>query len=450
MQISATTDEWGYSKLRRTVSTVDLQNGGASARSPKPKRRRLSSPGLRKSTPKRQPSAGDSQLDADGETDPDVVEVEDELMQVSAEDAEEDNVKTQQPTTASSSANESKKIAFDDLEHFYSGNPIDIDTDEQLAAQNPVTRPRSQSQSPPPSTVLPSDDAAPEPQASASPPLGSYDPLFDSPTHLSDEAPEIQNDLPLHRARTAKPLVKLIDTTTPETTGKQSRIIAKARLMSMHATDVASTSGLSRGVAKRGGKPGPGRSSAGLITKNRSSLLTATKGTLKSVKGKFTGERDQPDEIEEAPVAPGKTETDKLVVTSWSDEDVVDQDQAMSNSQPAPPPSGDELLKLAGLQADMGTLPDYEDDLAAQPQDAKIEGTNSTSAPAEESLNQSSVEVTEGYKASDHVAEPSPSVPQPEQKAPTSVTSDPSAPPVTAPQVDEAVKAKYGVSHFHD
>lgn len=438
MEITAD-DEWGYSK--REVPTADSKNGRTSPRSPK--RRRASFPGPRKSAPKRLPSAGDSQLDADGETDPDVVEVEDELMQVSGEDAEEANTRTQHLDAASGSANESKKIIFDDLEHFYSGNPIDIDqnTDEQAAAQKSETQPRLQS--PSPALLLP-DDAVPESPVPASPTLSSSDPLFDSPSHLFDEVPEIQRDptLPPHRARAVNPLVKVIDTATLGTTGKQSRITAKARLIS-------STSDPSRGVAKQGRKPGPGRSSSGLITKHRSSLLTATKGALKSVKGKFAGttlESDQPDEIEEAPTTRGRSEKDRLLVTSWSDEDVDQGHQAMSNAKPDPPPSGDELLKLAGLQTETETLPDYEDDLAAQSQDIGPQRSNSTSAPAEEELppNQSSAEVT---KPRDHVADASPSVAEAEHKAPTPVASGPSVQSDVAPPADDAVKMKYGIPH---
>ncbi|KAF8136559.1 hypothetical protein EV363DRAFT_1544509 [Boletus edulis] len=440
-------DEWGYSKPRRRVSTAELKNGGTSARSPR--RRRASSPGLKKSAPKRLPSVGDSQLDADGETDPDVVEVEDELMQVSAEDAEDDNTRTRDPATASGSTDVSKKITFDDLEHFYNGNQIDIDqnADEQVPVQKPETRSRLHS---PPATVLHSDDAA---QTPASPPLSPSDPLFGSPSHLSDEASEGRSEpiLPAHRARAANPLVKLLDATTQETTSKQSRITAKARLMSIHTTGAPSTSG-SRGVAKRGGKPGPGRSSSGLISKNRSSLLTSTKGSLKSVMGNFTGttvERDQPDEIEEAP---GKAEGDKLLVTSWSDEDVAagEDHQAMSNPQLGPPPSGDELLKLAGINADTEALPDYEDDAATQPQAVETQGSGTTSAPAEAVLpNQPLIEVTVESKTSDHVADPSPSLSKAEHDAPAPVTGDPSVSPAVTPLVDEAVKANIELAKEH-
>ena len=440
-------DEWGYSKPKRRVSTGVPKNRGISTRSPK--QRRASSPGPRKSAPKRLPSAGDSQLDADGETDPDVVEVEDELMQVSAGDAEEATTGTRYPATASGILNGSKEVSFDDLEHFYSGNPIDIDhnTDEQAVIQKPEAGPRPQS--PSSANSLPHDNGAPDSQDPVSPVVSSYDPLFDSPSHSSDKVPEIQGDpnLPHHRARAAKPLVKLIDTMTLESTSKQSPITAKARLMSLHTTDVPSTSGPSGNIAKRSGKPGPGRSSSGLITNNRSSLLAVTKGALKSVMGKFasTMERNQPDEIEEVSVVDGASERDKLLVTSWSDEDVVDQDhQTRSNLQPGPPPSGDELLKLAGLKTDPEPLPDYEDDPREQPQEAEeTQISNVASAPAEEeSPNESLVKVTDEFKASDRVAYISASVSETGQQASIGVIGNPSISSVVAPPVDEAVKKK--------
>ena len=76
--------------------------------------------------------------------------------------------------------------------------------------------------------------------------------------------------------------------------------------------------------------------SSGLITKCHSSLLAATKRVPKSVKGIFadtTLEPDQPDGIEGAR---GRSERDKLqvVVMSWSDADVGQDHQAMSNAWP--------------------------------------------------------------------------------------------------------------------
>lgn len=67
-------------------------------------RRRASFPEPRKSVPKCLPSADDSQFGAGGETDPHVVEVEDEVVQVSAEDTEEDNARTRYPMASDPSA----------------------------------------------------------------------------------------------------------------------------------------------------------------------------------------------------------------------------------------------------------------------------------------------------------------------------------------------------------
>lgn len=421
MQLN-TDDRWGYSKPRQRVSTGVQRGGEKSTR--QRKRRRASSPGPRKSTRKRHASPGNSQLDADGETDPDAIEVEDELMQVSAEDAEEETIQTQYPTR---SPNGSKEITFDDLEHFYSGNPIDID---QNADDHVVVQKRKAS-------LPPSKNVAPE--TPASPTGSSYDPLFDSPPDLSDNATDAQKApiLPHHRARAAKPLVKLIDATTLESTSKHSRITAKARLMSLRTTDVSSGASPSGNAAERGGKPGPGRSSSGLIIRHRSSLLTAAKGTLKSVKGKFesTTERDQPDEMEEVP---GAGEGDRLVVTSWSE----DQDHpTTSNTEPAAPPSGDELLKLAGL-TDPEPLPDYEDDPAAQPLEIKeTQVLDVTSAPTEEPLNQPLAEVKEESKTSNQITDPSSSISEVKQEASALATDSP-IPPEVAPEVDEAVKKK--------
>ncbi|KAG9318664.1 hypothetical protein JVU11DRAFT_757 [Chiua virens] len=444
-RVQSTADDDGYSRSRK-LSTRGQRNGRAGTSAKSTKRRRASSPGPRKPTPKRLPSVGDSQLDADGETDPDVVEVEDELMHVSTEDADEEVAGARPSVPTKESANGAEKVEFEDLEHFYSGNPIDIDqtADETTVVQKPGNQPRSET--PPPATPT---DAVP-----TSPTPSAHNPLFDSPPRPSDKASEVQKDpLPHHRTRTAKPLVKFLDPTTVEASSKQTRITAKARLLSVSAKDASSASGPSSNTAKRGKKPGPGRSSSGLTTRNRSSLLTADKGTLKSVKGKYAttaSEQDQPDEIEEAPL-PGdnsKAEGDKLIVTSWSDEDVVDQDKAASNSQPDPPLSGKELLRLAGIHQDSETLPDYEDNTAGQPQGVEeTQASNSTSAPVEEeSRDSSSVKVTEESKAGDHIANTSLSVPEVAQQAATPVTGEA---PVVAPPIDDAVKNNIELAKEH-
>ncbi|KIO13686.1 hypothetical protein M404DRAFT_591758 [Pisolithus tinctorius Marx 270] len=141
--------------------------------------------------------------------------------------------------------------------------------------------------------------------------------------------------------------------------------------MSMPTTST-SGAGPTRMIAKRGGKPGPGRSSAGLLVRNRSSLLTASKGKLTTVKGKFTPvnvTRAQPEDTAE--IAPAWSNGDSgVVVTSWSDEDAVgemDVTDHASGTFTDPKPSGSDLLKLAGMGDGDVALPDFDEtDLPAE------------------------------------------------------------------------------------
>ncbi|KAG7447905.1 uncharacterized protein BT62DRAFT_1003689 [Guyanagaster necrorhizus] len=126
-----------------------------------------------------------------------------------------------------------------------------------------------------------------------------------------------------HRARATNPLVKMIDNHD----GMDGGISTKAR------------SG-GRSSPKKA-KPGPGRSSAGILTKSKSSLLTFTKGGLQSVKGKYVSERR--DDHAHADIEMAATETGET-------------------NPPLPPPTGEELLNLAGLNAEAAkNLDDYED-----------------------------------------------------------------------------------------
>ncbi|KAK0463963.1 uncharacterized protein EV420DRAFT_1729951 [Desarmillaria tabescens] len=131
--------------------------------------------------------------------------------------------------------------------------------------------------------------------------------------------------IPSHRVRATNPLVKMIDNHD----GMDGGISTKTRL------------GAS---SPKKAKPGPGRSSAGIITKSKSSLLTFTKGGgLQSVKGKYVpekrGERVHDADVEMVAVEPTET------------------------NPPLPPPTGEELLNLAGLNAEAAkNLDDYEDE----------------------------------------------------------------------------------------
>lgn len=303
------------------------------------KRRRASSPGPRRIVSTNSPSSTDSELDAEGEVDPDFEletrEVEDVLMQSSGEDGDE----RPQGEPLAKSAVETSPV-FNDLEHFYSGQPIDVEqADPDEIDTSPSQRVASTATSPP-------------------------DPLFDSPPSAvgSTRQRSLESSTPFHRARAANPLVKLIDAPPPQTSGKA--ITAKARLMSMPAMS-SSSAGPTRVVAKRGGRPGPGRSSAGLLATNRSSLLTASKGKLTTVKGRFAPvntTRDQPENSAEKAPKRGDGHPD-TVVALLDDQDVVEMDGEGNALAPStdPKPSGSDLLKLAGVSEDAAALPDFDE-----------------------------------------------------------------------------------------
>ncbi|KAI6045717.1 hypothetical protein EDC04DRAFT_2154881 [Pisolithus marmoratus] len=282
---------------RRRVRTPHSQLKTSNRKSAK--RRRASSPGPRRVASRNSPSTTDSELDAEGEIDPDFEletrEVEDVLMQSSGEDGDE-RPHDEGPTAVKA------RPAFDDLEHFYSGQPIDV------------------------------EQADPDEVVSTTP--SSPDPLFDSPPPAVDSTRQRsrESSTPFHRARAAKPLVKLIDAPPPRTSARA--ITAKARLMSMPAMG-SSGPGATRVIAKRGGKPGPGRSSAGLVVTNRSSLLTASKGKLTTLKGKFTpasATHDEPEDITEKAPTRGNKDPDVVV----DDEDAVEGVDSTGHGSGAP------------------------------------------------------------------------------------------------------------------
>ncbi|KAF9535264.1 hypothetical protein CPB83DRAFT_841483 [Crepidotus variabilis] len=143
-----------------------------------------------------------------------------------------------------------------------------------------------------------------------------HDPLFDAPENV-----------PEHVARKENPLVNMVD--DPALTPLEGGISTKTRAASKRqiSSQVASTS--------KKVKPGPGRSSSGII-KNKSSLLTAEKGALKSVKGRYRKE-------------------DRVVAS-----EEVEVVAVMAPSKP--PPTAEELLDLAGLDANASELPDFEEE----------------------------------------------------------------------------------------
>lgn len=168
-----------------------------------------------------------------------------------------------------------------------------------------------------------------------------FHPLFDEP----------REKIPTVRARLAESRVKMID--DPNLRNIEGAIPAKANAfarMNIEPSSSKSTALLSSPPGdKKRSKPGPGRSSTGLMrVKNTSSLLTFSKGSLKTVKGKYVE---------------GKTQGHTADLKIRDDPpDIVEVDDAIGENPPPAPPTGEELLQLAGLDTEIAdALPDYED-----------------------------------------------------------------------------------------
>ncbi|KAG2157212.1 hypothetical protein DEU56DRAFT_763478 [Suillus clintonianus] len=324
--------------------------------SPPAKQRRASSPGHRKVEGTRQFSLTKlTDTDAEGELDMDVfgeAEVEEELMQMSPDDPDARDI----PNSHSDPVKVNGTIVeFEDLPSY---SPDIQDTIEV-------------------SQVIAEDGLLSVDEGRSSP-----DPLFDSISQSgNDEGSRSPAEpaVPFHRARAANPLVKFID--TAPLMDKASGVVnpAKTRLISGQPSSSSRDSG-SNASQKARPKPGPGGRTSASRGKNRSSLLTAVKGGLTSVKGRFGPAKDvreEPEPIEDAP-APSHLTEHEFAITSWSDEDaagetdhehlatapLTDQMAPASNHAPAPipVPSGQELLEIAGLKSDAAALPDFEDE----------------------------------------------------------------------------------------
>ncbi len=110
-------------------------------------------------------------------------------------------------------------------------------------------------------------------------------------------------------------------------------------------------------------RPGPGRPSSGLKSKAKSSLLTFTKAGPQILKGHYPRLPQNP----EATSGPSR-----LAVPLNANDDAemglfmnVDDDNSPSAKDRGPPPTGEELLALAGLNTQAANeLEDYEEDEA--------------------------------------------------------------------------------------
>ena len=165
---------------------------------------------------------------------------------------------------------------------------------------------------------------------------------------LFDEEPVER--VPTLRDRLIEPRVKMID--DPKLSNFEGAIPAKAYAVARMNADPSSSKSTvltsdSQQSDRRRSKPGPGRSSTGLKVKNVSSLLTFSKGSLKTVKGKYVKEGS-------------RAHTDLTIRDDPLD--ITEIDDAISENPPSAPPTAEELLRLAGFNNEIaGDLPDYED-----------------------------------------------------------------------------------------
>jgi len=372
--------------------------GPRSKAKPKSKnRRRASSPGV--NAGRRLSLTNMTDTDAVGELDMEAFgeakEVEDELMPMSPDDHDIRDV----PDSSIGPVKVDKAtVMFQDLQKYSLDpqNPIEVVTED----------------------ITPADDSRSSP-----------DPLFDSPSQLKNNERSLSSAdpvIPPHRARLAEPLVKLIDAPRMDRIPTVS-IPTKARLISRQHSNSSQNASSSSKVPESRPRPGPGRSSAGLMSKNRSSLLTAGKGGLTSVKGRFKptkGAREEAEPIEDSPV-PSHIAGRSFTITSWSDEDAAGEtDHEHQETAPAaeqmetlsthdPPrssvPSSHELLEVAGLKPDADKLPDFEDE-TPQPPAAILGGTLADDLIEDAPPAIITAEDKEAEKRCDHVVECNPNL----------------------------------------
>ncbi|KAF8643771.1 hypothetical protein AX16_008790 [Volvariella volvacea WC 439] len=170
--------------------------------------------------------------------------------------------------------------------------------------------------------------------------------------------------IPSHKTRSTNPLVKKMD--DPQITHTHSAISTKARIMNQTSTTAEQV------IQSTRPKPGPGRSSTGMLQKNRSSLLTAEKGALKTVKGKFTRAKRSSDAEEDRG---NNTTSDPLEKTGQHSAEDAQDNATLPSVVP-----GSELLNLAAGETnaeDAEMLPTFED---AEPEPPSLSTTLTTSA----------------------------------------------------------------------
>lgn len=192
------------------------------------------------------------------------------------------------------------------------------------------------------------DDLDSEDGIGSTSPPGSTNPATFDP--LFDEDPEPQ--APPHRLKKRNPLVKTFE--EPALSTPQGQLSAKSRALGTNHKASGSSSRKDGTSASASQRPGPGRSSGGMVKKPVASLLTAgAKGALKTIKGSYRRPVEQEQEQKQ------------------EDQDVLSEAKeagspSMESIVPEEPPTAEELLTLAGYdKQDAEALPDFEDSSAS-------------------------------------------------------------------------------------
>ncbi|RXW12817.1 hypothetical protein EST38_g13036 [Candolleomyces aberdarensis] len=196
---------------------------------------------------------------------------------------------------------------------------------------------------------------------STSPPgstnLTTLDPLFDE---------DAEAQAPAHRLKERNPLVKTFE--DPVLSSNQGQLSAKSRAVGTKRKPSDPSSRKDPASSSTSQRPGPGRSSSGMLKKPVASLLTAAKGALKTIKGSYRRPVEQEQKQEDQDVLSEEKEAE-----SPSTECVVAKK----------PPTAQELLTLAGFdKQDAEALPDFEDSGAGA--DAQMGGDDQESVLARE------------------------------------------------------------------
>lgn len=195
----------------------------------------------------------------------------------------------------------------------------------------------------------------------------SQDPLFDEPKGTQQSLLPSQStvtsvstsSLPSHRSRKVNPLIKFLpnDHFGNEHDARETAIQTKARLLARQDQIIDTNNApLQSPVLKAKPRLPPNG-------KNRASLLTSEKGTLKTVKGKFipTQNLRQHKNQQQTPIN-HSSESPNTNVNGVGD-DTMEVDAIMALESPEKPPTADELLRIAGLNREAAeVLPDFEDD----------------------------------------------------------------------------------------